>query len=188
MTPVERLGRYLPESDWHRFGVDPHGKHGVSHAARVLYWADVLARQIAAPGALRGEELRWAAALHDVGRENEGIDRGHGARSAAWVLANLARERPATAALDLDFIAELCRWHETHDVDVPQMSLELMILKDADALDRARLGDLDPARLRLSQATRLVDDARALERATPVNRALSGEDVLRAAERLFGST
>ncbi|HEU5433474.1 MAG TPA: HD domain-containing protein [Thermomicrobiales bacterium] len=186
MTAQAALSRYLPKPEWYRHGVDPRGIHGVAHAARVLYWADVLARQIAAPGALRGQELRWAAALHDVGRANEGIDPGHGARSAAWVLANLATERPETAALDLDFIAELSRWHEAHGQDVPLMTLELLILKDADALDRARIGDLDPSRLRLTRATRLVDDARALERATNRYGAMTEDAVLRAADRLFG--
>jgi uncharacterized protein len=166
--------------------LNPHGIHGVAHAARVLVWTDVLARQLAAPGALRGEELRWAAALHDVGRENEGIDPGHGERSAAWALANLTRERPETAALDVDFIAELCRWHESHREEVPRMTLELVILKDADALDRARIGDLDPSRLRLTKALRLVDDARALERATNRYGGVTGDDVLREAARVVG--
>lgn len=186
MTDQAGLRRYLPEPEWYRQGVDPLGIHGVAHAARVLYWADVLARQIAAPDALRSEELRWAAALHDVGRANEGVDPGHGERSAAWVLANLTRERPETEDLDVDFVAELCRWHETHGRNVPRMTLELLILKDADALDRARIGDLDPSRLRLTRATRLVDDARALEQATNRYGEMTGEDVLRAARRLFG--
>jgi hypothetical protein len=185
MSDRAQLSRYLPEPPWYRHGVDPHGIHGVAHAARVLYWADALARQIDAPGALHGEELRWAAALHDVGRANEGIDPGQGERSAEWVLANLARERPETAALDLDFIAELCRWHESHGQDVPRMTLELLILKDADALDRARIGDLDPSRLRLTRALTLVADARALERATNRSGEMTGDEVLSAALRMF---
>ncbi len=176
------LTRYLPDDDWFRFA--PRGIHGASHTTRVLVWASMLADRLAGSGALRRDELLWAAAVHDVGRENDGIDAGHGSRSAAWLHDRLVAVRPETAALDLDFVAELCTWHETQDLDIPRLTLELVILKDADALDRCRIFDLDPARLRLAASHRLIEPAVALERATNRYGTTSAVDVVTALTRL----
>ncbi len=177
------LSRYLPEDAWFRF--KPRGIHGGPHTTRVLVWAATLAHALAAPGALRREELLWAAAVHDVGRVDDGIDAGHGRRSAAWVLEHLRGVRPETAALDLDFVAELCRWHETNDRDIGRLSLELVILKDADALDRCRIHDLDRGRLRLARSLSLIAGAERLERATNQYGTVAPADVLAAFEGLF---
>lgn len=182
-STIGTLRPYLPDEAWFRF--NPRGIHGAPHTARVLVWADAIAGAIAAPAALRREELRWAAAVHDVGRTDDGIDRGHGARSAEWVLSRLPSLRPETAGVDLAFVAELCRWHEIRDPEIERFSLELLILKDADALDRARLGDLDPSRLRLARSRRLVAAAEELERATKRYGEVTASDVLAAADRLF---
>ena len=178
---ISDLRPYLPDETWFRFA--PRGIHGAPHTARVLVWTETIADAIAGPNALRREELRWAAAVHDVGRMDDGIDRGHGARSAAWVMERLPAERPATAALDLGFIAQLCRWHEVPDREIAQLNLELVILKDADALDRCRLGDLDPGRLRLAVSHSLIGAAEQLEQTTNDYGSVSGVDVLRAAGR-----
>ena len=180
--PTADLAPYLPDEAWFRF--NPRGIHGAPHTTRVLLWADALADALTGPGALRREELRWAASLHDVGRRDDGIDRGHGARSAACVLETLPALRPQTAGLDLAFVAELCRWHEIPDRDIARLTLELVILKDADALDRCRLGDLDPDRLRLARSHHLIEPAALLERMTNQYGYLSAADVLHTAERL----
>lgn len=176
------LAPYLPSERWFRFA--PRGIHGAPHTTRVLVWASVLADRLAGFDALRRAELLWAASVHDVGRENDGIDAGHGARSAAWVRDRLGAERPETTGLDLTFIAELCTGHETNDRDIPRLTLELVILKDADALDRCRIFDLDPKRLRLAASQQLVEPAVALERATNRYGTTSAGDVLNAATRL----
>lgn len=179
---VRDLRPYVPAESWFRF--NPRGIHGAPHTARVLVWADAIAVAIAAPDALRGRELRWAAAVHDVGRIDDGIDPGHGGRSAAWAVDRLPSIRPETAGLDIPFLAELCRWHEVPDREIERLSLELLILKDADALDRARLGDLDPSRLRLARSLGLVAAAEKLERATNDYGRATASDVLDVAERL----
>ena len=46
------------------------------------------------------------------------------------------------------------------------MIAELAVLKDADGLDRHRIGDLDPRYLRTSAGRSLVESARELVRAT----------------------
>lgn len=174
---------YLPDESWFRF--NRRGIHGAPHTTRVLVWANAIGEALAAPAAIRREELRWAAALHDVGRVDDGKDPGHGARSAEWVLANLPTLRPETAALDLPFVSELCRWHETPDTHIERLSLEILILKDADALDRARLRDLDPSRLRFTCSLALIEPAARLERATDRYGTITGRDVLEAAHRLL---
>ena len=178
------LDRFLPDEAWFRFR--PRGIHAVPHTSRVLVWAAVLAERIARPEAIRREELLWAAAVHDVGRVDDGIDRGHGRRSAEWVVAHLGEVRPAAGACDLEFVAELCTWHEVADHEIDRLTLELLLLKDADGLDRVRLGDLDPERLRFQHARRLVSAAERLERATDNYDLVSAEDVLRGARRQVG--
>ncbi len=170
---------YLPNEDWFRF--NPRGIHGVPHTTRVLVWASMLAGALGRQGAIRREELLWAASVHDVGRIDDGIDRGHGGRSAAWVREKLVSERPETESLDLEFIAELCIWHEIPDQQIERLSLELVILKDADALDRCRIRDLDPTRLRLAKATQMVERAERLERATNRYGHVTAANVLDAA-------
>lgn len=173
---------FLPDEAWFRF--NPRGIHGAPHTTRVLVWADVLARQVGEPGALRYDELLWSAAVHDVGRFNHGIDTAYGARSASGVRSTLATQRPPARTADLAFVAELCQWHEVQDRAIERLSLELLILKDADALDRARLGDLDPTRLRLARSVDFVEAAERLERATDDYGSVSVADVLAAATRM----
>ena len=176
---------YVPEPIGFRH--NPHGIHGIAHAARVLVWVDELARSVAAPGALALEELRWAASCHDVGRLDDGRDPGHPRRSAEWVLANFDRVRPDAASdLDLSKLAELCRWHTAHDRSTPVVTLELLILKDADALDRARLGDLDPSHLRLARSLGLVALAQRLFDQTGDGPQASGSAVLAEAAVILG--
>jgi hypothetical protein len=55
-----------------------------------------------------------------------------------------------------------CDWHVCPDAQSPWDHTALWLRKDADGLDRARLGDLDPAFLRSPQARSRVADAHAL--------------------------
>lgn len=178
------LDRYLPVEAWFRYR--PRGIHGAPHTTRVLIWTAILARRIGRPAAIRREELFWSAAVHDVGRVDDGLDRGHGRRSAEWVVDRLGAERPAASTCDLEFVAELCAWHEIDDEDIERLTLDLVLLKDADGLDRVRLGDLDPERLRLQHARRLVEAAGRLEQATNDYGQVSAMEVLEKARRQIG--
>jgi uncharacterized protein len=156
----ESLDAYLPRDEW--FARREHyGVHGFGHIARVLVWTARLTEHVERP--LRLEELLWAAGLHDIRRLDDGVDRGHGARAAEWVRTEFPRQRPDVAAmLDLDLVAALCREHERHDHDITAWTDELRVFKDADGLDRVRLSDLDPRRLRLPVSRSLIDRAREL--------------------------
>ncbi len=154
MTDPGPLAAYLSDPAW--FGEEQRGSiHGWAHVARVLIWADVLGRADGRP--VRLAELRWAAACHDVARVNNGYDPDHGARASVWVRDELPRLRPAARAADLDLVATLCARHDIEDGANPP--LELLMLKDADALDRARFkreGRMDPDHLRLKALSPLL--------------------------------
>jgi hypothetical protein len=174
------LASYLPEDRW--FLRYPHGVtgiHGISHLARVLFWSDVLASSVAEPVMI--EELRWAAACHDLGRENDGRDPRHGARSAEWVLRELRAVREATGPLNIDVIAHLCRFHDSADHARQAPPLELAILRDADALDRTRFNGrarTDPDRLRLEHARVVLPAAAKFAAATRGRGSMTGGQIL----------
>lgn len=152
---------YLPEESW--FHRAPWGIHGAVHTTRVLIWSAVLASMIGSPTAIRRSSLLWAASVHDVMRIDDGKDREHGERSAVWAGETLPVVRPLAAQADIGIIQTLCRGHVISDHRVPELSLELVILKDAGALDRVRLGWLDERWLRLAASQRLVKNAARLE-------------------------
>ena len=154
------LRPYLTDPAW--FRREPFGIHGVGHVTRVLIWSAILADRITMQSAIRHEELLWAASTHDVGRLDDGTDRGHGTRSAAWITGCLVEKRPAARDVDIGFVAELSTWHEIPDHEIRRMSLELLILKDADGLDRVRIHDLDVRRQRTQHAARLESAAQRL--------------------------
>jgi hypothetical protein len=149
----------FPQRSWFLLQ-PPSDLHGLGHTARVMTWACVLARD-----SEWFEPVIWAAACHDLRRQDDGPDREHGFRAGAWVrgtLPGLLHEPPAY----LEWIASACDWHVCPDREAQWDHPVLWLLKDADGLDRARLYDLDPSFLRQPQARRLVRDAHALYEVT----------------------
>jgi hypothetical protein len=155
---ASRIRRFEPNVEW--FARGPGGIHGIVHEARVLVWSQVLASIEA------GEELNvdcdvlgWAAAVHDTQRQSDGIDPQHGWRAAEWI-----RRQPELipASVPLERVAYLCRWHVPPDDRAPEMTDELRVFKDADALDRWRIHDLDPRFLRTKAAHRFLEASREL--------------------------
>lgn len=171
------LHPYLTDPMW--FTREPFGIHGVGHVTCVLIRSARMADRIAMPSAMRYEELLWAASTHDVGRLDDGVDLGHGTCSAGWISEHLVEQRPTARTVDVGFVAELSTWHEIPDHEIRRMSLELLILKDADGLDRVRIYDLDARRLRTQHAARLEDAAQRLFDQTM--HAGSADEVLQAA-------
>jgi uncharacterized protein len=155
------LDDYMPQAAWFH---SPGGIHGLAHTARVLVWANLLAEALGADV----EVVRWAAAVHDVGRVDDGRDPEHGERSATWWL-NAGAVAPALGEAQRQAVASAVRWHVPWDDQVPMAARtpEWVCLKDADGLDRARLASvpvsgLDPRLLRTPHARGMVDLARAL--------------------------
>ncbi len=149
--------------------------HGVDHARRVGVHALELAAVLGATPRER-EALRLAALWHDIGRECDGQDYFHGARSAGKVAGLGLHRGVEPAVLELALFA--ITYHVPPDGQAepaareqaePRSALKVLrILKDADALDRVRFGpmNLKQGMLRFPESLGRVDRAFALARAT----------------------
>ena len=156
--------------------------HGAGHTRRVHVHAQRLL-----------EQLRWepadarlvlhAALWHDIGREGDGVEPEHGRRSAVradelGLTAKLSRADAAVVRFAIlrhslhdhgaaELAAELAASEdEAQRLAQPERALRVLwLLKDADALDRVRLGrgeGADPRQLRHREAVRLIPFASAL--------------------------
>ena len=142
--------------------------HGASHTKRVHIHAQRLLEQLGWGDADAKLALR-AALWHDIGRVGDGIEPGHGAASAARAdeLGLSVSLAPAEAAVvRFAIVRHSLRDRGAEDyasvlandpdpmrrLAEPQRALRILwLLKDADALDRIRLGygeAADPAQLR----------------------------------------
>jgi len=151
---------WLPDSEWHT----------KAHCARVLLLALLIGHQ----NGLSDKEkdaLGMAAIFHDSRRLDDGIDKGHGKRAAEYY-KDYCREH------DLPYDAQIYYITYYHDQDdslglseiakSPCLSergvLLYQIFKDADALDRFRMGPdaLNVNMLRTEEAHGLVNFAKYL--------------------------
>ena len=156
--------------------------HGVGHTSRVLIHALDLADALDVSEWER-EALACAALWHDIGRTHDGVDYYHGAKSAgkAVALGLHSTIAPMVYETALFAITHHCG-SEPHaelaasevryrvpDVEIrfervePESALRVFrLLKDADALDRVRLGDLDTRYLRYDASRKRVERAHEL--------------------------
>ena len=147
--------------------------HGVSHTQRVHVHVQRLAGALGW-GAGDTDLALCAALWHDIGRLDDGIDPEHGARSVARI-EHLGLSRALTPA-EKRIVHFAVRYHplpdnaladteETLWPDAVRAVRVLWLLKDADALDRVRLGwgeAADPQMLRHEETRRLLPFAGAL--------------------------
>ena len=147
--------------------------HAAEHCRRVLLHALAIGMSEMGDDPEALEILAQASIFHDTRRIDEGFDTGHGARAAAYY-GQYCREHP-----DMTYHPETALLIRYHDLD-DKMGIEAIrkqfgsgaarveklyaIFKDADALDRPRLGPygLDPIYLRTSKARDSVDFAKEL--------------------------
>ena len=147
--------------------------HSTAHSERVLLYALLLGDKLLPGDAAALEVLGHAAIFHDTRRENEWTDRGHGARAADFYEA-FCREHA-----ELTFHPEsacLMRYHDRRDErgteaittlfaeQAERVQLLYHIFKDADGLDRYRLGPrgLNREYLRTDESLDLMGFARGL--------------------------
>lgn len=139
--------------------------HGQPHVARVLVHAF---RLIAATGFVDETPRLWAAVyLHDLARTSDGLCPGHGAD--AWArLATLPAvqelfARGGVQPEDYPAIEAAVSLHSRGEARAGAPEARLTkLLKDADGLDRVRLGDLDPDYLRHPEARGMIRYAQRL--------------------------
>ncbi len=142
------------------------GIHGVGHTRRVLVHACEIAGELGLC-AWECEALELAACWHDIGRTHDGADHYHGAKSAVKVvgLGLQAGIEPAVLEVALFAVTHHCgdeahAEQGTHWTINPAATRRVFrVLKDADGLDRVRLGDLDPAMLRHDISRERIDRA-----------------------------
>ena len=134
--------------------------HGPAHMMRVFILQELICDRLVSQGiAVNRQATRWAASVHDIGRVDDGLDLEHGRRSAQWMTKNVpVGMSPETA----DTATYIVHWHVPPDSEAPVMTTELKVMKDADGLDRVRLGDLNESYLRTDAAKSMVDIAQKL--------------------------
>ena len=175
-----------PDPTWFRraSGCDASESiHGLGHTRRVMIHARAIAQ---AEGFLAWEqEAVFRAALwHDIGRTDDSADYYHGAKSAGKVLAlglhqglepqvyetalfavthhSGSEPHGERAARRLQFFQPKGESFRRVLIPVDSALRVFRALKDADALDRVRLGDLDESYLRFPSSRERVDLASAL--------------------------
>jgi len=146
--------------------------HGQSHVARVMVHA---LRLIEATGWEHEAARLWAAVyLHDLERTHDGKCERHGAAAVArWetqLPLQLHLMSGGITEADYPAIALAVEVHCLPNTDEPPRDHPnwplVALLKDADGLDRVRLGDLDTAQLRLPESLTMVAFAQELFDAT----------------------
>lgn len=176
LSPVVRK-LFLQWDDfmWQRvkFNMPESEIHAVGHCERVLLYALTLGEKIFGDDSDALEILAHAAVFHDTRRQDDYLDTGHGARAAVYY-EQFCKEHP-----DITFHPEsvyLMRYHDLDDSkgveairkvfgeDSARVITLYDIFKDADALDRWRLGSkgLDPKFLRTSPAKDLTEYSRRI--------------------------
>ena len=139
--------------------------HGEDHIERVLLHGAFCAMEDHLDH--RDTELLLnACSYHDVGRINDDLDPEHGRRSAEQLEAltgcsgeDLLLMQAAVDAHSRSdrFLERTIRSYQPEDY--PRALRLAQLLKDADGLDRVRLDDLDPGRLRRRASMERVDFA-----------------------------
>lgn len=161
--------------------------HGSGHINRVLILAALIAWQEDLE-----EDVLWqyymAVSYHDVGRYFDGLDLGHGARSALSLGRLTGYQGELLCEIQGAVAAHSQPDHRMEEIissfkpaNMEKSKYLTCLLKDADNLDRVRLGDLNAKFLRLESAKNLIDFSETLfQRDQAMKRQLgeTGEDRL----------
>lgn len=141
--------------EFSRAETTPFGLHGINHTIRVVFWVLYLVEISNRLGYPVSEEealaAMYAALVHDLSRRDDLPGGDHG-RNAALNNRDLLQNHLPAALLERCMTA--VEWHGYAE-DPPLPDPVWMLLKDADALDRARLAPpgmpdgCDPVRLHL---------------------------------------
>lgn len=153
-----------------RFNLTKSVLHTREHSKRVLLYALIMGEQRLGAQNDVLHPLMHSAVFHDTRRRDDGLDRGHGARAARYY-------RTFCPTGDLKFYDSAFHIMQYHDQDdalgirelqhngADSLNVDLyQIFKDADALDRFRLGPngLDVRFLRNPEAIALIPLAKDL--------------------------
>ncbi len=146
--------------------------HGIGHVERTMLLGAIIALEqcFSAEMALM---TVFACAYHDIGRQNDMRDQGHGKRSALmmedikhpWFSDQMFKCIQAAVATHSEsdrFIDEFADEFGVKEKNLETARTLCKALKDADGLDRVRLGDLDVSRLRFEESRLMNVDAEVI--------------------------
>ena len=146
------------------------GIHGIEHAYKVLLITQELAK-LEKLSVNQQELLEFCAIFHDIGRINDYADSTHGIRSTQKLkqnkffgLANFDHEL-TRYIIENHCITDNIAFRNINNYDFNENEEALYLLKifkDADNLDRFRIGDFDPSYLRLLNSHKLITFAEDL--------------------------
>lgn len=138
----------------------PHHEpiHGIGHIYRTMLACALLGYQLQRP---REALLAFCGAyVHDLSRLTDGVESSHGAQAARHAFPRFQSlwNKYDLTPLECQWVCSAVEQHSTTEWStLAEPDYHVMaILKDADALDRCRLGDLDPHKLRYPQSRLLV--------------------------------
>lgn len=162
---LQNVSNYIDESLFN----NPDGIHGILHTKRVLLNAISIVYLIEDDHYVDEEDLDLllkAIVYHDIGRTHDGHEPGHGEKSYQKLinLDLLPFEKGSEKDELFKFLIEqhdviddvAYKNIENYNVNHKQAKFLLNILKDADALDRVRIKDVDLNFLRFEQSKRLL--------------------------------
>lgn len=157
---MQSVDFWLTDSIWHT----------QQHSARVMFYNLILADRLQLDSD-QCEQLATCSVFHDTRRLDEGLDKGHGLRAAKYYKTSCLKH----GLLYNDTVAYIMAYHDQDDNEAqasfkselqdPEKALYLYkIFKDADALDRYRLGSgaLNVNFLRNEQSLDLIELAQYL--------------------------
>lgn len=139
--------------------------HGKGHVNRVIFNALLIARTMGYNDII---PECWAAAyVHDLARTHDGPCQKHGGWAAYNHLPKHREFFASAGVKDFDAVEDAVLRHSLNGpVGENSDNRVCNVLKDADALDRCRLGDLDPKYLRLEKTQYMVGMAERLYQRT----------------------
>jgi len=132
-----------------RFRLDWRGIHGAGHWIRVRANGLRLAQTSGADSTV----VELFAVLHDACRESDGLDVGHGARSAELVL-EVCDDLLGVGREQAGLLAYACRYHSDGGTEA---DLTVQTCWDADRLDLGRAGIRPHPRYLCTAAARRAD-------------------------------
>jgi len=160
--------------------------HGIGHTYRVMCLILYLGQAIRFK---REVEISFCAAyVHDLARKHDGYCDQHGLWAVQYKLPEFLTlfKKIGISPQEIDMIKKAVTNHsELKELPLHDEAYKISaILKDADALDRIRLGDnnLDPKFLRFSQSFELINFAKELFMRTHNIKFSSFTEVLKIAE------
>lgn len=132
--------------------------HGIDHVYRTMIGCAMIGKLIQKP---RAALLAFCGAyIHDLARATDWEENEHGANAALnyFDKFNKLWDKYGLTPTEREQVKEAVRQHSIRETTQKgEEGYDVMaILKDADALDRCRIGDLNPAYLRYPQSCHLV--------------------------------